>query len=81
MDYGDELIETARKRREMEKQMLDENGNTLKKDSAKVNYIIDQLINHEEKFSNQEIREHLMVRQKFSQFYKIIKLYCYGRCC
>lgn len=60
MDYGDELIETARERRAMEAKAEDENGNALKKD-AKVNYIIDQLVNHEEKFSNQEIREHLMV--------------------
>jgi cytochrome P450 len=59
MDYGDELIEAARKRRAMEA-TTDENGNVIKKD-AKVNYIIDQLVNHEEKFTDQEIREHLMV--------------------
>lgn len=40
---------------------MDENGNILDKRDLKVNYIIDQLINHEEKFSNQEIREHLMI--------------------
>lgn len=61
MDYGDQLIEAARKRREMEDQMMDENGNPLEKKDLKVEYIIDQLANHEEKFSNQEIREHLMV--------------------
>jgi cytochrome P450 len=60
MDYGEELIETARKRRAMEAKSEDENGNELKKDT-KVNYIIDQLINHEEKFTNEEIREHLFV--------------------
>lgn len=39
----------------------DENGNLIEKKDLKVHYIIDQLINHEEKFSNQEIREHLMM--------------------
>lgn len=61
MDYGDELIAAARERREMEEKMLDENGNALEKKDLKVNHIIDQLVNHEEKFTNQEIREHLMV--------------------
>lgn len=41
--------------------MTDENGNLLEKKDLKINHIIDQLVNHEEKFSNQEIREHLMV--------------------
>lgn len=61
MDYGDELIEAARQRRQLEDKMLDENGNELEKKALKVNYIVDQLVNHEEKFTNQEIREHLMV--------------------
>lgn len=61
MDYGDELIEAARKRRIMEDKSIDENGNEIEKKDMKVNYIIDQLVNHEEKFTNQEIREHLMV--------------------
>jgi cytochrome P450 len=60
MDYGDHLIEEARKRRETEGRMIDENGNKVEKKDLKVNYIIDQLVNHEEKFTNQEIREHLM---------------------
>lgn len=61
MDYGDELIAVARKQREMEAQAVDENGNILTKKDMKVNYIIDQLVNHEEKFTDEEIREHLMV--------------------
>lgn len=61
MDYGDELIAAARKRREMAEKLVDENGNELEKKGMKVNYIVDQLSNHEEKFTNQEIREHLMV--------------------
>lgn len=61
LDYGDELIEAAQKRRELDDEVLDENGNVIAKRDLKVNYIIDQLINHEEKFSNQEIREHLMI--------------------
>lgn len=61
MAYGDELIEAARKRRELAEKMLDENGNVLDKKDMKVNYIVDQLANHEEKFTNREIREHLMV--------------------
>lgn len=60
MDYGDELIEAARKRRQSEEKMIDENGNVIEKKDLKVNYIIDQLANHEEKFTNQEIREHMM---------------------
>lgn len=60
MDYGDELIETARKRREAEEKAVDENGNLIEKKDLKVHYIVDQLVNHEEKFSDQEIREHLM---------------------
>lgn len=47
MDYGDELIAVARKQREMEDKVLDENGNLLNKKDMKVNYIIDQLVNHE----------------------------------
>lgn len=60
MDYGDELIAAARKRKEMEDKLEDENGNAAenKKD---LNFIVDQLVNHEEKFTDQEIREHLMV--------------------
>lgn len=55
MDYGDVLIEEARKRKE-------EDAVTKKETkSLKIEYIIDQLVNHEEKFTNQEIREHLMV--------------------
>lgn len=61
MDYGDELIEAAKKRKIAEDSKIDENGNLLEKKEQKINYIIDQLVNHEEKFSNQEIREHLMV--------------------
>lgn len=61
MDYGDELIEASKKRREMEDKMQDENGNTVEKKHLKVHYIVDQLVNHEEKFTNREIREHLMV--------------------
>lgn len=61
MDYGDELIDASRKRQEMSEKMSDENGNAIEKKDMKVNYIIDQLVNHEEKFTNQEIREHLMV--------------------
>lgn len=61
MDYGDELIAAARKRREISENMLDENGNAIDKKDMKVHYIVDQLANHEEKFTNQEIREHLMV--------------------
>lgn len=60
MDYGDELIEASRKRRKMEENSEDENGNKLEEKQLKVNYIVDQLANHEEKFTNQEIREHLM---------------------
>lgn len=48
MDYADNLITIARSRKKNEK-------------NSKIEYIIDQLVNHEEKFSNQEIREHLMV--------------------
>lgn len=47
MDYGDELIEAARKRRLIEDKMFDENGNALEKKALKVNYIVDQLANHE----------------------------------
>lgn len=61
MDYGDELIAAARQRKILEDSQIDENGNALKKKDQKINYIIDQLVNHEEKFTNQEIREHLMV--------------------
>lgn len=61
MDYGDELIEASKKRREMEEKMQDENGNVVDKKDMKVHYIVDQLVNHEEKFTNREIREHLMV--------------------
>lgn len=61
MDYGDELIEASKKRREMEDNMQDENGNAVDKKDLKVHYIVDQLVNHEEKFTNREIREHLMV--------------------
>ena len=61
MDYGDELLEAAQKRRELDDEVMDENGNVLEGRDLEVNYIIDQLINHEEKFSNQEIREHLMI--------------------
>lgn len=60
MDYGDDLIREARKRQKVEDMILDENGNAIEKKGMKVNYVIDQLINHEEKFTNQEIREHLM---------------------
>lgn len=60
MDYGDELIAAARQRKLMEDNMMDENGNKIEKD-MKINYIVDQLVNHEEKFSDQEIREHIMV--------------------
>jgi cytochrome P450 family 4 len=61
MDYGDELIAAAKQRKIFEDSQVDENGNVLEKKDQKINYIIDQLVNHEEKFSNQEIREHLMV--------------------
>lgn len=54
MDYGDTLIEAVRKRKR------DENGSDDSKKS-KIEYIVDQLVNHDEKFTNQEIREHLMV--------------------
>lgn len=60
MDYGDELIAAAKAKREKER-ALDENGNSLNKKDLKVNYIIDQLVNHEEKFTDEEIRDHLMV--------------------
>lgn len=52
------MIEASRKRKEMKE--VDENGNETEK-NGKINYIVDQLANHEEKFTNQEIREHLMV--------------------
>lgn len=61
MAYGDALIETARERRKKEESATDENGNVIEKRGVKVEYIIDQLVNHDEKFTNQEIREHLMV--------------------
>lgn len=61
IDYGDELIVAARQRNIMEENMMDENGNPLVKKDMKINYIIDQLVNHEEKFSDQEIREHILV--------------------
>ena len=61
MDYGDELIAAARQRKAMEDNMMDENGNKLEKKDMKINYIVDQLVNHEEKFTDQEIREHIMV--------------------
>lgn len=61
MDYGDELIEASKRRREMEDKMQDENGNAVDQKHLKVHYIVDQLVNHEEKFTNREIREHLMV--------------------
>lgn len=60
MDYGDDLIREARKRQKVENKTVDENGNAIEKKGLKVNYVIDQLINHEEKFTDQEIREHLM---------------------
>jgi cytochrome P450 len=61
MDYGDELIAAAKQRKILEDSQVDENGNVLEKKAQKINFIIDQLVNHEEKFTNQEIREHLMV--------------------
>ncbi|CRK94442.1 CLUMA_CG007949, isoform A [Clunio marinus] len=61
VDYGLELIAAARKRKILEDKKIDENGNDCEKKPAKVNYIIDQLVNHEEKFTDQEIQEHLMV--------------------
>jgi cytochrome P450 len=60
MDYGEDLIEEARKRKKDQTEAFDENGNAIEKKDEKVNFIIDQLVNHEEKFTNQEIREHLL---------------------
>lgn len=60
LDYGDQLITEARKRFETEEKCYDENGNEIAKKDMKVNYVIDQLIHHEEKFTNKEIREHIM---------------------
>lgn len=56
MDYGDELIAASRNKKKSEN--YDENGNI---NPVKVEYIIDQLVNHEENFSTQELREHLMM--------------------
>lgn len=60
MDYGDDLIQAAHKRREEQDKEVDENSNAIKKTGMKVEYIVDQLANNEEKFTNQEIREHIM---------------------
>lgn len=57
-DYGDQLIDAARKRKKPDDTEFDENGNELQKKDLKINYIIDQLINHEEKFTNEEVRDH-----------------------
>lgn len=61
------MIDEARRRHKITLASVDENENVVKPDSepsrAKVNFIIDQLINHEEKFSDREIREHLLTLQ------------------
>lgn len=59
IDYGDDLIREARKRQKVEEKTVDENGNAVERKGSKINYVIDLLINHEEKFTNQEIQEHL----------------------
>lgn len=62
-----QLIDEARRRHEKTLASVDENENVLKPENessrAKINFIIDQLVNHEEKFSDTEIREHLLTLQ------------------
>ncbi|KAG5674748.1 hypothetical protein PVAND_004699 [Polypedilum vanderplanki] len=63
ISYGDKLIEAARERKRKEKieeDAVDENGNAIEK-KEKVEYVIDQLVREDDKFTNQEIREHILV--------------------
>jgi len=60
MAYGDELIAASRKRNRKDKRLIDEKGNVIVKRDEKVEFIIDQLLSHEEKFTDEEIRDHVM---------------------
>jgi hypothetical protein len=60
MAYGDELIAASRKRNRKDKCLIDEKGNVIVKRDEKVEFIIDQLLSHEEKFTDEEIRDHVM---------------------
>ncbi|CAG9797348.1 unnamed protein product [Chironomus riparius] len=60
MAYGDELIAASKKRNRKDKSLVDENGSVIVKRDEKVEFIIDQLLNHEEKFTDEEIRDHVM---------------------
>lgn len=62
-----QLIDEARRRHKKSLLNVDENENIAKDKNelnrAKINFIVDQLINHEEKYSDQEIRDHLLTLQ------------------
>lgn len=62
IEHGDNLIKASREKKTKSKDVswVDENGNVVEK-AMKVEFIIDQLIQHEEKFTNEEIREHILI--------------------
>lgn len=62
-----QLIDEARQRHRKSLASADENENVVRSEGdagrGKINFIVDQLINHEEKFSDREIREQLLTLQ------------------
>lgn len=70
MAYGDELIAASRKRNRNDKSLVDSNGNVIAKKDEKVEFIIDRLLNQEENFTDEEIRDHVMTLLATVNFYK-----------